>query len=52
MNEKDCARISEKSNFLHILKQKLEKSDFRFLIKNKKGRVKWIPEFSVGMHLN
>lgn len=50
MNEKDCAQISEKSNFLHILKQKLKKSDFRFLIK--KGRVNWSPEFSVGMHLN
>lgn len=37
MNE-DCAWICGKLNFLHILKQKLEKSDFQFLIKTKKGR--------------
>ena len=36
----DCACIGEKLNFVHILKLELEKSDFQFLIKNEKERVK------------
>jgi len=48
----DCAWINGKLKFLHILKQKLEKSDLQFLIKDKKERIKQIPEFPVGMYLS
>lgn len=49
--KKDHAWISGQLNFLHILKQKLEKYDFQFLIKDKKERI-LISEFSVGMSLS
>ena len=48
----DFACIGGKLNFVHILKLELEKSDFQFLIKNEKERVKQIPKFPVGMYLN
>lgn len=39
-NERRLCLDNGKLNFLSILKQKLEKSDFQFLIKDKKQRVK------------